>query len=546
MGHWLPDVITPASGKEFARISFMSPFMRLSVFAEDDPKIVDKHYGQKEKLTIESTKLVNMQLQSRLECIRNELYNVFHQILKNPSSRESAMNYLSQALVRNEKRSQMQVSERLVSDDGFMLNLLSVLQKLSSKIDVGKIDLYYPFHPNSRMCIKKDETRLKMNTADAEEWLSKLSATHDWQEPKFTTECFFMALDCHHLSVIPCIRKYTSRIRAIREYQRIADEMTATQPVWSQHPGHAQRNPILIKRWREQARRLAKAKTCADAGLLDHKLLGNTLDFYNMVMSLLLRSVSDSDPVTLPLTSEVPKIFAAYPEWYIEDMADFLLFTVQYAPQVVETSAADHLIQFIIAFVCSATYVSNPYLVAKMIEVMFVSSSAVNNYTGAFNQRILSHPLAQQHLARALMKFYTDVESTGSSSEFYDKFTIRYHISVILKSMWSDHIHQKQIIEESRNGSQFVRFCNMLMNDTTFLLDESLESLKRIHEMQEAQENKAEWDKQTREQQETRQRQLASDERQCRSYLTLASETVDMFHYLTDKIVEPFLRPVSF
>lgn len=32
----------------------------------------------------------------------------------------------------------------------------------------------------------------------------------------------------------------------------------------------------------------------------------------------------------------------------------------------------------------------------------------------------------------------------------------------------------------------------------------------------------------------TRARQLGQDERQCRSYLTLARETVDMFHYLTE------------
>lgn len=38
-------------------------------------------------------------------------------------------------------------------------------------------------------------------------------------------------------------------------------------------------------------------------------------------------------------------------------------------------------------------------------------------------------------------------------------------------------------------------------------------------------------------------RQLTADERQCRSYLTLARETVDMFHYLTVDIKEPFLRP---
>lgn len=34
----------------------------------------------------------------------------------------------------------------------------------------------------------------------------------------------------------------------------------------------------------------------------------------------------------------------------------------------------------------------------------------------------------------------------------------------------------------------------MLINDTTFLLDESLESLKRIHEIQEEMKNKELWD----------------------------------------------------
>ena len=34
---------------------------------------------------------------------------------------------------------------------------------------------------------------------------------------------------------------------------------------------------------------------------------------------------------------------------------------------------------------------------------------------------------------------------------------------------------------------------NMLMNDTTYLLDESLETLKSIREVQELMENKAQW-----------------------------------------------------
>lgn len=109
--------------------------------------------------------------------------------------------------------------------------------------------------------------------------------------------------------------------------------------------------------------------------------------------------------------------------------------------------------------------------------------------------------------------------------------------------MWSSPIHRQALINESKSGIQFVKFVNMLMNDTTFLLDESLESLKRIHEVQELISDDDTWSKLSSEQQQSRMRQLSSDERQCRSYLTLARETVDMFHYLTVDIKEPFLKP---
>lgn len=71
------------------------------------------------------------------------------------------------------------------------------------------------------------------------------------------------------------------------------------------------------------------------------------------------------------------------------------------------------------------------------------------------------------------------------------------------------------------------------MNDTTFLLDECLENLKRIHLTQQLMSDIQNWSGMSAEQQQSRLTQLATDERQCRSYLTLARETVDLFHYLT-------------
>ena len=63
----------------------------------------------------------------------------------------------------------LQADERLVSGDGLMLNLLTVMQQLSEKIRLDKIDLFYPHHPRSRLVLK-DVTRLKSSSQQAADW----------------------------------------------------------------------------------------------------------------------------------------------------------------------------------------------------------------------------------------------------------------------------------------------------------------------------------------------------------------------------------------
>lgn len=54
-----------------------------------------------------------------------------------------------------------------------------------------------------------------------------------------------------------------------------------------------------------------------------------------------------------------------------------------------------------------------------MINVFFFKFSQTNLF------QIMNHELAQTVLVSALMRFYVDIETTGQSTEFYDKFTIR-------------------------------------------------------------------------------------------------------------------------
>lgn len=74
-------------------------------------------------------------------------------------------------------------------------------------------------------------------------------------------------------------------------------------------------------------------KVCADIALFDRKLLKRTVEFYTTVgeflTSVLMKeTVVDCSTITLP--TAISNAFAALPEWFVEDIAEFLLFTLQY------------------------------------------------------------------------------------------------------------------------------------------------------------------------------------------------------------------------
>ncbi|XP_067095979.1 ubiquitin conjugation factor E4 B isoform X2 [Osmerus mordax] len=540
---WCPRALSPGCGREVQRLSYLGAFFSLSVFAEDDTKVGDKYFSGP-AITMENTRVVSQSLQHYLESARGDLFKILHNVLLNGETREAALNYMAVLVNRNVKKAQMQTDDKLVSTDGFMLNFLWVLQQLSMKIKLETVDPFYIFHPRCRLALSPEETRLKAPMEELRAWLTEL---HDdpsqFSEPKFPTECFFLTLHAHHLSILPGCRRYIRRLRAIRELNRTVEELKNSESQWKDSP-LAGRHREMLKRCKTQLKKLVRAKACADAGLLDENLLRRCLQFYSMVIQLILRTVDPAFPhMTLPLNPEIPKSFAALPEFYIEDVAEFLLFVVQYSPQVLYEPCVQDIVTFLVVFICSQNYIRNPYLIAKLVEVLFVTNPAVQPRTQRFSEMMENHPLSVKQLVPALMKFYTDVEHTGATSEFYDKFTIRYHISTIFKSLWQNIGHHGTFLEEFNSGKQFVRYINMLINDTTFLLDESLESLKRIHEIQEEMKNRDQWEQLPREQQTSRQSQLTQDERVSRSYLALATETVDMFHILTKQVQKPFLRP---
>uniref|UniRef100_G1MYJ2 Ubiquitin conjugation factor E4 core domain-containing protein n=1 Tax=Meleagris gallopavo TaxID=9103 RepID=G1MYJ2_MELGA len=327
---WLPKSLSTGAGRELQRLSYLGAFFSLSVFAEDDNKVVEKYFSGP-AITLENTRVVSQSLQHYLELARQELFKILHSILLNGETREAALSYMAAVVNTNMKKAQMQTDDRLVSTDGFMLNFLWVLQQLSMKIKLETVDPMYIFHPRCRIDLPTDETRVKATMEDVTAWIAELCEDPSpFSDPKFPTECFFLTLHAHHLSILPSCRRYIRRLRAIRELNRTVEDLKNNESQWKDSP-LATRHREMLKRCKTQLKKLVRCKACADAGLLDENFLRRCLNFYGMVIQLMLRILDPAYPnIKLPLTLEVPKVFAALPEFYVEDVAEFLFFIVHY------------------------------------------------------------------------------------------------------------------------------------------------------------------------------------------------------------------------
>jgi len=81
-------------------------------------------------------------------------------------------------------------------------------------------------------------------------------------------------------------------------------------------------------------------------------------------------------------------------------------------PHTFNDPCTDRILHMLIVVVCSSNYIKNPYLTAKLVEVIFVMNPNIQQRTESLHEKFLMHPLALQHLVPALMLFYTGKKYT--------------------------------------------------------------------------------------------------------------------------------------
>ena len=88
-----------------------------------------------------------------------------------------------------------------------------------------------------------------------------------------------------------------------------------------------------------------------------------------------------------------------------------------------------------------------------------------------------------------------------------------------------------------------MRFVNLMINDVTYLMDESLNELSQIHNIETEMENAQEWAAKSPQYRREREGTLRSLERHASGYITLGRSTVDLLKVFTAETKTPFMMP---
>lgn len=167
-------------------------------------------------------------LRLTLQSHQRDLLDITNQFIRaNAESRNKTLDWFAYIVNSNHKRRAMQVDPKIVSSDGFMMNITAVLDGLCEPFmdatfsKVSRIEIDY-LRRNPRVDIK-DETKLNADQNASDTFYeTKAEGTSN-----FISEVFFLNLAAHHYGTEGTSAKLKNLDREIKYLTKNVDEISA-------------------------------------------------------------------------------------------------------------------------------------------------------------------------------------------------------------------------------------------------------------------------------------------------------------------------------
>ena len=466
---------------------------------------------------------------------------------KSKIGRERLLDWFAACVNKNHKRRAIHADPKTISSDGFIVNVTACLDQLCepfmnttfSKVD--KIAVEY-FRRNPRVDIKEESlVNGDLHTSDAF-YKEQVGGTSN-----FISEAFFLTMEAHHYGTEAVSARLNFLDKELKEMEKRVEELELERHKFVNDPVNLRMFDAAVGKFKDKIDSGLSYKHAVQGILLDDLCQARSMQFMRYVMVWLLRLVAlhqdfPAQPLQLPLPQEEPEVFKCLPEYFLEVVVSNFKFIMRNMPHIITSTQADELVILCITFLQSSEYIKNPYLKAGLITIMSHGVWPMYNRSkGILGDLLFSLPFANQYLLHGLMKFYIEIETTGAHNQFFEKFNTRYEIFQIIKCFWPNPIYREQLSKESQvNVDFFVRFVNLLLNDVTFVLDESLTAFIDIHSTGEELKNITDMDQALRQEKED---SLARAKEKAKSYMQLTNESVAMLKLFTEALADSFTMP---
>ncbi|WFD25906.1 RING-type E3 ubiquitin transferase [Malassezia nana] len=484
---------TKSTAATLERESLFGPLLRLSCFPDAFPSMTRELFADAKSRSPVELESTIQTLRMSLGVVQKANYDLFHRLVRaGAEPRERVLSFWGRLCELNARRGALQVSSHEVASDAFMVNVYDMLLRFAEPFaeptcaKMDRVDARYLQY--QRRYSSSTLTRLLASEAEAQAW--EAAAVAPAAAPHFITEVFFLTARLSSLALGKVLRKMDQREKEMDRLRQRIDELEEGRAQWANTPQGAHLD-AMITRARAQTSKLHSEMVAVQTQLLEPGFLDRVLSFVSFTMTWLVRMVDPRGAhphvcVALPLPAEVPETVRMLPEYLFEDVCEVVLFYARRKPDVMSIPVLESITTFCTVFLSCGWYVRNPFLKAKLAEML---SYLVMPYgplrAGVLSDTLNTHPLALSHLVPALMTFWIEAESTGSNTQFYDKFNIRFHLSQVFQAIWDTPEHKRQLHDEAReHQSGFVVFINRLMNDVTFLLEDALDKLTELHAKQ--------------------------------------------------------------
>ncbi|XP_077578234.1 ubiquitin conjugation factor E4 A isoform X2 [Stigmatopora nigra] len=536
------------------------------------PGVVEGHgyFLNPSRSSPQETKVQEASIHQFMGQFHDKLHQMFKSLLQRSSeTRHLLLSWLGNCLHANAGRAKIWANQmpeiffQMYASDAFFLNLGAALLRLCQPFCRPRSPKLLTFNPT--YCAVRDlpeeERRMRNVHArglDKETCLTPMPSPPPIQESmvdsySLLTENLVLTHLTLHLGFHRLYEQLVKMNQSLHRLQATYEE------------AHRTRNPVM-EQLLEQFERLMIVFLSTKAAATQPAMLQCCLNLQASTAALLVQlALGNRGPEHVPLAFPLPSLLNTtlcfVPEFFAENLGDFVTFLRPFADELLESSAEslEQILNFITVFMGNEERMKNPHLRAELAEVLeAVMPHGMSPLASGTPQPIVfqrqrvfcSYKYAPQ-LAEALITVFVDIEFTGDPHQFEQKFNYRRPMYPILKIMWGEHNYRESIKHladfasknlEAMNPPLFLRFLNLLMNDAIFLLDEAIQYLSKIKILQ-LERDRGEWDQLAHDARREKESNLQMFGQLGRFHNIMSNETIGTLALLTSGIKRIFVHP---